>query len=76
MGVMKVLSTTNTALCFKSFKALAIAAISNTFRVGFVGVSSHTKRVVGLKAALKVLMSEKSTKSTSISALGFRMRLR
>ncbi len=63
-GEANVLSTTT-----RTERALAIAemaAISANLRVGLVGVSNHTKRVLGVIAACNFAKSVRSTKLDSI----------
>ena len=56
-----------------ALQAYATFSMSKILRVGFVGVSIHTILVLGLRCFLNSEMTLKSTKDTSMSALGLRI---
>lgn len=71
---MKVLSTTQ--MTPFSLQILASAAMSQTFKVGLVGVSAQTTFVFGLILSLTSYKSVKSTIDNSTFPLSDRIRLK
>ena len=66
-GVAKVLSQTETTLFLRQISATA--ARSTIFSIGFVGVSVHKRRVLGVIARSTLRGSVMSTKARSMPSL-------